>query len=173
MLGSELPVFSATLAGIVALRSVGRTSYQLPVTFYQLPSDPIGIELAEKDLFDFSRTKTGGLKSVGDGMQPSLIDSICYPIKDGIGAPASIPYPPNLLARQISEKRLDSPLGSGYICIMRDRNREKDSMVHVRFTEDERRQLKAHCALLGMSMQEYIRAATLKGLARKKGGRKQ
>ena len=30
-------------------------------------------------------------------------------------------------------------------------------MVHIRFTEAERRKLKALCALKGLSMQEYIR----------------
>ena len=50
---------------------------------------------------------------------------------------------------------------------MKDRDREKDSMVHVRFTEGERRQIKAMCALQGVSMQEYIRALILKDIKRK------
>jgi predicted DNA binding CopG/RHH family protein len=64
--------------------------------------------------------------------------------------------------------RLDSVVDCGYIPNMEDRRRSKDSMVHVRFTEEERRQLKAHCALQGMSMQEYIRAVVLKKLVRQK-----
>jgi len=40
---------------------------------------------------------------------------------------------------------------------MKDRKRVKGSMVHIRFTEAERRKLKALCALKGLSMQEYIR----------------
>ena len=57
---------------------------------------------------------------------------------------------------------------------MKDGNRNKDSMVHVRFTEDERRKLKAHCALEGITMQEFIRAASLEILAKtKRKGRKQ
>ena len=51
---------------------------------------------------------------------------------------------------------------------MKDRNREKNSMIHVRFTEDERRKLKAICALKGISMQEYIRGLVHKALKRVK-----
>ena len=54
---------------------------------------------------------------------------------------------------------------------MKDRPREKDRMIHVRFTEEERRRLKAHCALSGISMQEYIRLAVLKNLGKKRGGK--
>lgn len=44
-----------------------------------------------------------------------------------------------------------------------------DSMVHVRFTEAERRKIKAICALEGFQMQEYIRALVLQDLKRRKG----
>lgn len=59
----------------------------------------------------------------------------------------------------------------GYIYNMKDRPREKDRMIHVRFAEEERRRLKAHCALNGVSMQEYIREIVLKKLSRAKGGK--
>ncbi len=52
---------------------------------------------------------------------------------------------------------------------MRKVKKEMDSMVHVRFTEPERRKMKAICALDGISMQEYIRALILKDLQKKKG----
>ena len=55
---------------------------------------------------------------------------------------------------------------------MKDRNREKNSMIHVRFTEDERRKLKAICALKGVSMQEYVRELVQKALKRLERGRK-
>lgn len=51
---------------------------------------------------------------------------------------------------------------------MKDRDRKKDSMVHVRFTEPERRKMKAICALQGITMQEYIRALVLADLEMKK-----
>ena len=51
---------------------------------------------------------------------------------------------------------------------MEDRHREKNSMVHVRLTEVERRRMKALCALEGMSMQEYIRTLVLEDLKRKR-----
>lgn len=41
-------------------------------------------------------------------------------------------------------------------------------MVHIRFTEPERRKMKAICALQGLNMQEYIRALVLADLATKK-----
>ncbi len=41
-------------------------------------------------------------------------------------------------------------------------------MVHVRFTEPERRKMKAICALQGITMQEYIRALVLTDLEVKK-----
>jgi len=41
-------------------------------------------------------------------------------------------------------------------------------MVHVRFTEPERRKMKAICALQGITMQEYIRALVLADLEMKK-----
>ena len=44
-----------------------------------------------------------------------------------------------------------------------------ESMVHIRFTEPERRKMKAVCALEGISMQEYIRALVLQDLKRRKG----
>ena len=47
---------------------------------------------------------------------------------------------------------------------MRDRNRLKNSMVHIRFTDAERRRLKAVSALEGASMQEYIRQLVIKRL---------
>ena len=49
---------------------------------------------------------------------------------------------------------------------MKDRNKDKDRMVHIRFTEEERRKLKANCALKGISMQEYIRELVQKALKR-------
>jgi predicted DNA binding CopG/RHH family protein len=52
---------------------------------------------------------------------------------------------------------------------MKDRAREKNSMIHVRFTEPERRKIKAICALEGFQMQEYIRVLVLKDLKRRKG----
>ncbi len=39
-------------------------------------------------------------------------------------------------------------------------------MLHIRFTESERRRIKAHCALQGVSMQEYVRALVLGRLAK-------
>jgi len=50
-----------------------------------------------------------------------------------------------------------------------DKSELMRSMVHVRFTETERRKMKAICALRGTSMQEYIRALVLKGLEKQKG----
>jgi len=47
-----------------------------------------------------------------------------------------------------------------------------ESMVHIRFTETERREMKSICALEGKSMQEYVRELVLKDLAKKKGGSK-
>jgi len=52
---------------------------------------------------------------------------------------------------------------------MPDRWRKTDRMLLIRFTEEERREIKAHCALQGLSMQEYIRALVMKDLAKKKG----
>lgn len=43
----------------------------------------------------------------------------------------------------------------------------KNSMVHIRFTEAERRKLKAISALEGVSMQEYIRQHVLKRLEKR------
>ena len=51
---------------------------------------------------------------------------------------------------------------------MQDRHREKDSMIHVRFTEAEQRRIKAACALKGISMQEYIRGLVVADLAKRK-----
>ncbi len=63
-------------------------------------------------------------------------------------------------------KLLDKNICSCYIYIMKDRNKDKDRMVHIRFTEEERRKLKANCALKGISMQEYIRELVQKALKR-------
>jgi predicted DNA binding CopG/RHH family protein len=52
---------------------------------------------------------------------------------------------------------------------MRNGRNEKESMIHVRFTEDERRKLKAKCALLGITMQEYIRDVVLRCMASEAG----
>ena len=52
---------------------------------------------------------------------------------------------------------------------MADKEQVMDSMVHVRFTEAERRKIKAICALEGFQMQEYIRALVLQDLKRRKG----
>ena len=88
------------------------------------------------------------------------------------GAESSGPAPPNPLKNEQSinsvcqEKSLDTQHQCGYIHNMKDRNREKNSMVHVRFTENERRELKAICALKGVSMQEYIRELVQKALKR-------
>ena len=57
----------------------------------------------------------------------------------------------------------------GYIYVMKDRERVKDHMLHIRFTDIEQRQIKAHCALKGKSMQEYIRGLVLKDIVKKKG----
>jgi len=55
---------------------------------------------------------------------------------------------------------------------MKDRKREKGSMVHIRFTEAERRKLKAICALKGFSMQEYIRDIILNEMRKWEKGKK-
>ena len=45
------------------------------------------------------------------------------------------------------EKRVEKRTVCGYIPNVKDRAREKNSMVHVRFPEPERRKMKAICAL--------------------------
>lgn len=88
------------------------------------------------------------------------------------GVESSSPAPSNPLKNKHSinsvcqDKSLDTQHHCGYIHNMKDRNREKNSMVHVRFTENERRKLKAICALKGVSMQEYIRELVQKALKR-------
>jgi len=73
-----------------------------------------------------------------------------------------------LLARYLT-KKLDIDSDGGYINNMKDKARQKNSMVHTRFTEPERRKIKAICALEGVQMQEYIRALVLQDLKRRKG----
>jgi hypothetical protein len=77
---------------------------------------------------------------------------------------SAVPYPQNLMGRAYWKLGLDFIVSCGYVYNMQDRKRQKNSMVHVRFTEKERRILKAHCALEGITMQEYIRAVVLKKL---------
>ena len=95
-----------------------------------------------------------------------------------VGVESSSPAPPNPSKNKHSinsvcqDKSLDTRHHCGYIYNMKDRNREKNSMIHVRFTEDERRKLKAICALKGVSMQEYVRELVQKALKRLKRGRK-
>ena len=152
-------------SGVSQLRGPELTLYQLPITFYQLPSFPISFLLSGKELLAFREVEVGVVKSRGSGDLPFLIDSVYLQSRSG---PERMfgPAPPNSRAPRESQKRLDTPVGCGYICDMTDRSREKDSMVHVRFTEEERRELKAKCAIRGLSMQEYIRELVLKGLSR-------
>ena len=55
---------------------------------------------------------------------------------------------------------------------MKDRNEDKDRMVHIRLTEVERRRLKSICAIKGVSMQEHIHELILKSLKRSGTDRK-
>ena len=88
----------------------------------------------------------------------------------GVASNSSAPRNPLKENQSISpicqDKPVDLELDSGYIYNMADRNREKDSMIHVRFTEEERRKLKAICAMKGISMQEYLRELVLNALKR-------
>jgi hypothetical protein len=145
-------------------------SYQLPITSYQLPSSPIATKLSRKQLAEETELEYGGEKSTGGGIQPFLVESVYFSNKSRVGRALSVLHPPYLKAAKYHNKLLGLGLICGYIYNMKDRPREKDRMIHVRFTEEERRRLKAHCAKRGISMQEYIRLAVLKGLQRKKGG---
>lgn len=51
---------------------------------------------------------------------------------------------------------------------MKDKRRIANKMVHVRFTDLERRKLKAFCAIQGMSMQELIRKIVSEHIAKKR-----
>lgn len=144
--------------------------YQLPITSYHLPSSPTGMELSCRELVEKTRSETGGEKSKGDGVQPFLIESVYFSNKIRAGGSLSALHPPNLIIAKYRKKQLDYSLVCGYIYNMKDRPREKDRMIHVRFTEEERRRLKAYCALCGVSMQEYIRLTVLKNLRKKRGG---
>ncbi|MFH1372506.1 MAG: hypothetical protein ABII79_01745 [bacterium] len=55
---------------------------------------------------------------------------------------------------------------------MRNKKGDIDHGLLVRFTEDERRKLKAHCALQGVSMQEYVRMLVLQDLEKQRKGKK-
>jgi len=51
---------------------------------------------------------------------------------------------------------------------MKDRKRNLTKMVHIRFTDDERKQLKAISALDGKSIQEYVRDLVIKDIDKKR-----
>lgn len=149
------------------------TLYLLPNTSYQLPSSPVGIPLLTKDLRDIVLSKEDSIESGNDGrVMPSL--DLFYLTLNQVGDGALKPcplFPCFVFQPKLSSKiNLDKPLFCGYIYNMTDRTRETNSMVHVRFTEPERRKMKAICALEGISMQEYIRQIVIEDI--KKKGRK-
>jgi len=51
---------------------------------------------------------------------------------------------------------------------MKDRKRNLNKMVHIRFTDDERKQLKAISALKGKSIQEYVHTLVIKDIEKKR-----
>lgn len=156
---------------VMELRDELSVPYQLPITSYQLPSYPLAKSLFSKQLvgkMNFrNRSEKTRVAANGCFLEPQSISQA----RTGLGV-RSRPCTPFLKSTDNRQKRVDIGRYCGYIYNMKDRPREKDRMIHVRFTEEERRRLKAHCALSGISMQEYIRTVVLKTLCSKKGAPK-
>jgi len=141
------------------------TFYQLPNTIYQLPTYPIYNPLLFKKL-DYNRNQNiiaifGVNKSYSAvyWLFQSNISQLRGLLKLSPATPKKI---------IVIKIRLDKQNPCGYIYNMKDRNRELNKMVHIRFTDDERKQLKAISALDGKSIQEYVRALVLKNIDKKR-----
>jgi hypothetical protein len=97
----------------------------------------------------------------------------CYPLLTYVTAYLIMNYVLSMLPQEcgtrVTINQLTFRLNQCYIHNMVHKRQELNSMVHVRFTEPERRLMKAICALDGIQMQEYIRALVLQDLKRRKG----
>ena len=152
------------------------TIHQLPNTIYQLPTSPHNYCLLYNELGGESRTKSradkwldGGVDFAASWLFQSNIQPTAGP--DHLARPRSNPKKVWPLTRYLI-KRLENEVVCGYTSIMPDRWRKTDRMLLVRFTEAERRRLKANTALEGLSMQQYIRALVLKDLEKQERKRK-
>lgn len=139
------------------------TFYQLPNTNYQLPTFPICIPLPGNELNDFSEKKKFRISGLMNRFY-RFVGSLQSNNSQHRGVLIVRPDPHFYsLLYYLTQYYI-----CGYICTMKDRKRELTKMVHIRFTEDERKQLKAISALEGKSIQEYVRALVIKDIDKKR-----